>query len=152
MNYNEEQSFIDGFVEEFIKKASFPIGEMLTQGVEKMMEGLGTGIGKGIYSDVRLAIASLLDKSRKLSNQQKTFIIAVIKEDYILKKRDPKRIVSHYETLVKMAPSIALDKNAVVSFLRESTAYDLINTMTLRTLVELESKYREARGLKLQGK
>lgn len=133
--------FYNGFMHTLSKKAAAPVdpfGELL----KGLFGGLGSTFSsevvKGTLKGVENAVRS--SSSGQLSSRHKTFIEKLIKEDSVLRSRKPETIVSHYETLVRMSPSISLDKNAVSSFLRYSTQHEGIDPSMLRQLAELEEK------------
>ena len=95
---------------------------------------IGGTAAKGAY---RAAVGD------KLRGRHKEFIAKLMATDPILKGRPKDRVISHYKTMVKVAPSISLDTNVVASFLRESTAYGTINTVTIKTLLDLEKTMTE---------
>lgn len=138
----EVSAFLEGFATKFetLEKQS-DLGEMLAgKAIGEAAKGISNLVGTGLKAAYRSATAG----ETKLNSKQKMFIESLVKADPILKQRKYETVLSHYRTMVKMAPSIALDRNAVNSFLRESTKYDTISLLTLKSLVELENKIREA--------
>lgn len=61
------------------------------------------------------------------------------KEDDVISQADPQQLAESYHTMVRFAPTLATDKNAVKTFLRESTLYGTgPNFMSIKQLAEAE--------------
>lgn len=98
----------------------------------------------------RLAALKNSLASDKLSRKHKAFIEKLMSVDPVLKARDPEVVLSHYTTMVKVAPTISLDSNIVSSFLRESTSYETMSTVTIKSLLDLEKSLAETDERKKQ--
>lgn len=60
-------------------------------------------------------------------------------EDDVLAQADPQALQEAYHTMVRFAPTLATDKNAVRSFLRESVTYGTgPNVVTIKMLADAE--------------
>ena len=133
----------EAFHEAFLEKVAAN-GEGFLSNFAK---GLGTAFGqeviKGGFKVAERLIHAVTGASMKLNPRQKSFIEQLIQEDYVLKGRKPEIVISHYETLVRLAPSISLDKNAVSSFLRYSTQHEGIDPSMLRQLADLENSVKK---------
>jgi len=111
---------------------------------DKLAEGLANAMAFGAVKAMgNMYTGGKNSMGPKLGPFQKKFIKRLMKSDSILKGRPPARVMSHYTTLASLAPSIAKDPNTVASFLRTSTAYDTIDTVMIKTLIDIESGYRE---------
>jgi hypothetical protein len=107
---------------------------------DKIAEGVGNAIVRGGFHIGGMAASGAMRglMGNKLRGQHKRFIEKLMSRDAILKNRPKATVISHYTTMVRVSPSIALDPNVVASFLRESTAYETMSTVTVKTLVDLE--------------
>ncbi len=130
--------FYNGFMS---KNAAIEFGDFFKSIITGIGGTLGSEAVKGTFKGIESAVRTTPEM--KLSARHKTFIENLIKSDQILKSRKPEIIISHYETLVRMAPSISLDQNAVSAFLRYSTQHEGIDTSMLRQLAELEGKVNQ---------
>lgn len=127
---------------ELEKKAS-----ALSQIGDSFAEGIGTAtanvvVGKafeGLSKGFHKLTGGFSSSHKKLNSREKKFIAALLVKDPVLKNRDPEKVISYYQTMTNLAPSIAFDPNVVGSFLREATMYDTMNTPTIKSLLEIEN-------------
>jgi len=131
----EKQAFVDNpdILAKFTDKITEGVANAL---VRSSFQAVGSG-AKGI---IRAAVGD------KLPRRHKEFITKLIMRDPVLKNRPKEKVISHYKTMVRVAPSISLDPNVVVSFLKESTSYDTISTVTIKTLLDLEKTMLDNQG------
>ena len=146
-----DKYFSKGFEEEMqklsknlVKKAMFGGGFTKT-----LVGGLASGAAIAVTIKTLQLAGKLISSipglgGDKLSPRHKKFIADLATKDHILKDRSAKRVISHYTTMVKLAPSLAMDPNVVSSFLRESTAYDNMSTVTVKSLLDLEQSHAKA--------
>jgi len=132
LGYHLEKKAFDDNVD-FSEK----LGDKLS---EAMANAVAFGMVRGVGSAFKTSNQAL---GPRLGPLQKRFIKKLMKSDSILKGRLPERVISHYTTLANLAPSIAKDPNTVASFLRTSTAYDTIDTVMIKTLIDIEAGYRQ---------
>lgn len=141
---------LDEFLE---KKAAFnaktdlwkPVG---TSARDSFASGVGGGIGKGLVDLTATGAGSVIGKLRDYfltDVRRKKMLESVIRTDQVLHdaiSRNPQTqdvLVEAYGTLTRFAPSLALDVNAVRSFLREVVlGGGGVNYATIKNLVETE--------------
>lgn len=67
------------------------------------------------------------------------------KEDPLLAEADPKMLTDAYHTMVRFAPTLSTDKNAVKAFLRESVTYGTgPNHVAIKQLADAEQSVNKA--------
>ena len=132
---------IKGFAKGFKGKAKSYGGKVGETAGQAFGIGLGFAGANIALAGVSKAVESVADalSSSKLSSRHRRFITELLKKDRTLKGRKPEKVVSHYETIVRLAPAISLDENVVSAFLKESTMYDTISTPMVKTLLDIES-------------
>lgn len=136
----EKQALVGS--EDFIDSVS----DKIQQGVANALVRSGFQIvGEGAKGAIRAAMGT------KLRGRHKEFIAKLMQKDSILRNRPKERVISHYKTMVKVAPSISLDPNVVASFLRESTAFESMSTVTVKTLIDLEKTMIETKSKTTSG-
>jgi len=119
------------------------IGDAFEQGVANaIVRGSAHVIGMGVKGLARNVMGN------KLRGRHKEFLARLMVSDSILKSRPKDRVISHYQTMVRVSPSISLDRNVVASFLRESTAYESMSTVTVKSLIDLEKTMAETASKK----
>jgi len=148
-----EEYFRLGFQEAMEKKAEVELEKQASYG-SPLLSSIGDNFSKGVghasaqvvvgkgYEALSKGVKSLVGRfsspHKKLDSRQRKFIADLIMKDPVLKNRDPERVVSYYQTMTNLAPSIVYDPNVVGSFLREATMYDTMNTPTIKSLLEIE--------------
>lgn len=133
----EKRAFIDTMADQLSDKFA-----------EKFAEGLANVSARKAFEMGGKAFSGMLNK--KIPRRNLTFISKLMQTDQILKSRPPERIASHYGTMFRVAPSISLDANVVASFLRESTAFETMSTVTIKSLLDLEKAIAETADRKQQ--
>lgn len=73
-------------------------------------------------------------------NKERASVFAALQqEDDVISQADPKTIAEAYHTMVRFAPTLATDKNAVKTFLRESVLYGTgPNFVAIKQLADAE--------------
>jgi hypothetical protein len=139
------KGFLDRLASQLDKQAfdeSVDFGTKLTDKIsEAMANAVAFSMVKGIGGAVKTGRQAL--GSHRLGPLEKRFIKQLIKRDITLSGRPKARVLSHYTTLANLAPSISKDPNVVASFLKQSTAYDTIDTVMIKTLIDIEAGYRQ---------
>lgn len=115
-------------------------------------QGIGGGIAKAILGVLGGGFSSIHD-SLIVDPQRKRLFESVVRTDPVVQDamtRNPnaeKTLVEAFQTMVRFAPSLSLDVNAVRSFLREAVVGGAVgvNYATIKTLIETE------KGLKGSG-
>jgi hypothetical protein len=146
----DRQYFAHGFLDRlssYLEKHAYadepmPLGDKLS---DKMTEAISNAVAFGAVRGIGNAFKTGMKSvtGHRLGPLQKRFIKRLMKSDPILKSRPSERVLSHYTTLANLAPSIAKDPNVVASFLKQSTAYDTIDTVMIKTLIDIEAGYRQ---------
>lgn len=111
------------------------------EGIQAYVKSLGSQLGQSSANVVQDALTKGLGGLvglQKMHTQGGVFS-ALQKSDPVLAKANKTDLKDAYKTLVRFAPTIATDKNAVRSFLRESVLYGSgPNIMTIKQVAEAE--------------
>lgn len=145
------QAFIDGFVETILKQASedeggWNRGTLLDQFKGGIVGGASKSIGGAVGGAAVKGIVHLLSGASKLGNYSR-FLQALEKAiamNKVLKGAPRTKVMDYAETIYNFAPAVATDPNMLASILANAIHGDGIDPMTIRTLTELDSKYRES--------
>lgn len=124
--------------------------------VSSIGEGIGGGIGSGIAGAVMGSIGkglSALHEMLIIDPKRKQLFESIMRSDPIIadaveRNHDAaKTLVEAYTTMVRFAPGLSLDVNAVRSFLREAVIGGTagVNYATIKSLIETE-KALHSRG------
>jgi hypothetical protein len=115
---------------------------------ESFASGIGGGVGKGVVDLAASGVGSILGKLRDYfltDVRRKKLFESLLRTDQVLNDaiaRHPQTqevLVEAYGTLTRFAPSLAMDVNAVRSFLREVVlGGGGVNYATIKNLVETE--------------
>jgi hypothetical protein len=115
---------------------------------DSFASGIGGGIGKGLVDLGASSLGSVVSKLRDYfmtDVTRKKMFESVIRNDQVINDamaRNPQTrevLVEAYGTMVRFAPSLALDVNAVRSFLREVVlGGGGVNYATIKNIVETE--------------
>ncbi|MGD9209177.1 MAG: hypothetical protein PVI90_00300 [Desulfobacteraceae bacterium] len=92
----------------------------------------------GLLSDV---ISKAVQAPAALWNTQARASVfkTLQQEDDVISQADPQQLAEAYHTMVRFAPTLATDKNAVKTFLRESTLYGTgPNFVSIKQLADAE--------------
>jgi hypothetical protein len=106
-----------------------------------------TAVG-GVATLGLLGISALANSIRE-DNLHRKFMIALneaTQTNRVLKAADKNKVINFAETIFKFAPNVASDANLLGSILSNAIHGDSIDPMTVRTLTELESRYRDTTG------
>ena len=115
--------------------------EMMDSGASSFATSVGNEVGKstvGLFGD--LLSKGLSGLSAIPQNRAREGMFAQLQqEDDVLSQADPQSLQEAYHTMVRFAPTLATDKNAVRSFLRESVLYGTgPNVVTIKQLADAE--------------
>jgi len=79
--------------------------------------------------------------SALFQNRQRASVFEALRnEDDVISQADPQQLAEAYHTMVRFAPTLATDKNAVKTFLRESVLYGTgPNFMSIKQLADAEN-------------
>ena len=124
---------------------------------DSFSSGLGQGVGGGIAQAILGAIGGgyhSLHNALIVDPQRKRLFESVVRTDPVIHDamtRVPnadKTLAEAFQTMVRFAPSLSLDVNAVRSFLREAVVGGAagVNYATIKTLIETEKGLRPAGG------
>ncbi len=81
-------------------------------------------------------------KNTSLDNMDRSTVIQeLVMTDPILAKQDPRKVISAYQQILRLAPHIAKEKEVVRSLLRTMTAVDGVGPMEANQMVEANSNY-----------
>lgn len=110
-------------------------------GAEAMAKAIGTELGKssvGLLSDI---VSKMVHAPAELmAGKERQSIFDILrKEDDVIARADKQQLAEAYHTMARFAPTLATDKNAVKTFLRESVLYGTgPNPMGIKQLAEAE--------------
>jgi len=103
----------------FGPKPPSPYQQMKGRAIETMGNSIGDA-GASLLKD--LASKAFSSMGRMGDNAARAAIVKVLKqEDSVLAGADDKALMEAYHTMVRFAPTLSTDKNAVRSFLRQAT-------------------------------
>jgi len=108
---------------------------------EDLAKGFGKELGKGGVKLLGGLLGEAVNAPAALmaSHDRENIFNQVRKEDDIIRRADQKDLNEAYSTMVRFAPTLATDKNAVKTFLRESVLYGTgPNPMAIKQLAEAE--------------
>lgn len=141
---------IHASLNEFLdKKASL---EKVASGflAQNIVQGMGKGIGAGLAGLVAYGAGSAYGKLRDsavMDGRRRRMVEDLFQSDTIIHdaiQRNPKgreMLLEAYGTMVRFAPTLSMDKNAVKSFLREAAIGGAgVNYATIKNLVETENE------------
>lgn len=113
---------------------------------ELAAESFANAVGKELGTSTVGLVGDVLSKSLALpgdlmrGQQRRSVFDELRQEDDVIAKADPGALNEAYHTMVRFAPTLATDKNAVKTFLRESTLYGTgPNFMAIKQLADAES-------------
>jgi len=147
--YAGDETLAKSYVEGFFKEA-LNYGNIL-KGVE---DGLGKGIGAGLVGvGLGLGIHGISSALSGVNNaaQKSRFNAAydhVLATNPIVQNADPAKVRSYAETIFKFAPQVAGDPNLLSSVLAGSVHGEGVDTMTIRSLADLEARVVETKKAK----
>jgi hypothetical protein len=91
-----------------------------------------------LFADMLSKAVALPSKAMQSRAQRGVFGL-LQQEDDVLSQADPQQLSEAYHTMVRFAPTLATDKNAVKTFLRESVLYGTgPNHVAIKQLAETE--------------
>lgn len=129
---------------EKIKDALVPDNQRdvaMNEGANAFAKSVGSEVGKstvGLFGDLLSKSLSGLSAIPRNMARQNMFE-EMQQEDDVLSQADPQSLQEAYHTMVRFAPTLATDKNAVRSFLRESVLYGTgPNVITIKQLADAE--------------
>jgi hypothetical protein len=119
------------------------------EGIKAFTKQLGTDMGKGLSSSVSGLVSGFVDKNKSVllnMPQRKAILDALRREDPMIKNLPIQEAIGAYNSMIKVAPTLSLDKNAVKSFLRTvSTAPGAgVDWNTLKGLADAEASMNKA--------
>lgn len=142
---DEVDAFMDGFEKEAFNFAA--LGQLASN--PKVQESLiraGTGLGAGLLGAAIVKSISSGYGAISSYNTRGKFESAlnqVMTNNKIVKGANPVRAKDYAETLYRFAPHIASDPNLLNSILANAVLGEGIDPQTIKTLVELESRFME---------
>lgn len=146
-----------GSLDQFLKKKASANMRMMPAIKGHMHESFTGGLGQGIGKSVADAILGVMGgtvggihQTLIVDPQRKRMFESVVRNDPVVHDaltRHPdaaKTLGEAYQTMVRFAPSLSLDVNAVRSFLREAVVGGSggVNYATIKTLIETEKGLR----------
>lgn len=142
------QAFIDGFVDTIMKSADEDDhfrGTLLDQFKGQLVGGAAKSVGGAVGGAAVKGMVHLLSGASKLGNYSR-FLHALekaISMNKVLKGAPRTKVMDYAETIYNFAPSVATDPNMLSSILANAVHGEGIDPMTIRTLTELDGRYRE---------
>lgn len=134
---------------------TLPGVSMTTQ--HSLVKGLGEGLGMGVANLIFGSVGGGVNALREsfiVDPKRKQLFESVVRTDPVIKdalERNPsaaQTLGEAYGTMVRFAPSLALDVNAVRSFLREAVVGGVagVNYATIKSLIETERALHPHQG------
>lgn len=103
-------------------------------------------VGKELGTKTVSLLGDFLSKtvaapSAMFQNRERMSVFEALRnEDEVISQADPQQLAEAYHTMVRFAPTLATDKNAVKTFLRESVLYGTgPNFMSIKQLADAEN-------------
>lgn len=142
------QEFVKGFVKEVLEKSADDKFRAKTL-FESAKEGVGASLGRGLGG---LAVGTILGgigSAYQMANNSRLhteFLSALEKavtRNQVLRSANKDRVKEYAETIFKFAPHVACDANLLSQILANAIHGEGIDPMTIRTLGDLEARYRD---------
>lgn len=159
--YRDPDRVITGSLDEFLetKAAAFGAGagggNLFTDLRSGFGKGLGGGLGAGVVGLLAHALGAHWDNTKRVmldDPRRKALLEQIIRTDSVLRdalERHPDTkpmLLEAYGTMVKFAPTLSMDINAVRSFLREAILSGAgVNYATIKNLVDTERSIADAK-------
>ena len=128
-----------------IQKALFPSMREREKLDEEATKAYAISVGKEMGKKTVGLLSDVLSKAVQapaefFGSKARAGVFEMLKkEDDVISQADPQQLAESYHTMVRFAPTLATDKNAVKTFLRESTLYGTgPNFMSIKQLAEAE--------------
>jgi len=135
------------FMRNVINKAKGPQAKETLGG--SMIMGLGKALGEGVGGVLISAgiqgvanLASIVGENN-LHTKFLESLANAIQSNRIIKEANKDRVRQYAETIFKFAPNVATDPNLLSSILANAIHGEGIDPMTIKTLTDLESRYKE---------
>jgi ABC-type lipoprotein release transport system permease subunit len=129
------------------KQAAYPDGPVgsLSKG---FMENIGRGMAGLTMGVGAMSIASAMKgvKNDQLHNEFVTALRTAIQINPILRQAKKEKVVNYAETIFRFAPNVATDSNLLSSVLANAVHGEGVDPLTLKSLSELESRYKDNMG------
>jgi hypothetical protein len=140
------ERFMEGFFDEVMsKQAAAPdinlvgeLGKGFMGNIGKGMAGLAMGMGA---MGIGKAFTGAMND--RLHGQFVNALKTAIQTNPILRQAKKEKVVNYAETIFKFAPHVATDANLLSSVLANAVHGEGIDPMTLKSLSELESRYKD---------
>ena len=113
------------------------------------MEGFANQIGKGVAGvSANMGIGALIVGTRFVKDQfrYQHFLKALdqaINSHPLLREQPKAKVQKYADTIYKFAPLVAVDPNLLASVLANAVHGDGIDLMTIKSLTDLEGRYRD---------
>lgn len=114
-----------------------------------MLMGLGGELGKGLGGLLvsggvaGIGVAARLINKDSLHTKFLAALERAISTNRILKESNKAKVHQYAETVFKFAPNVATDPNLLSSILANAIHGESMDPMTMKTLVELESRFED---------
>lgn len=114
------------------------MGNEFMKGTGKELSSMAGDLVRSLASRAGGAISSMGDASAR-----KAILMQLKKEDPVIARADDKLLMEAFDTMVKFAPTLAKDKNAVRAYLREAVLSGTgPNYATIKMLADAERSVR----------
>lgn len=160
---NLANDFVEGFINAALEKAAaegIDVQEMFKEAaqqnpmgpVESLQKGFAENIGKGVGSlGINLITTGLMMGLRNIeAGTLHTAYLKALEQavagSRILRETDRAKVNNFGATIARFAPHIATDPHVLASVLSNAVHGDSIDPMTIKTLTDLEGRYRENHG------
>lgn len=128
-----------------IQKAVVPTMREREKLDEEAATAFAKSVGKELGTKTIGLMADVLSKAVQapaelMGNRARAGVFQTLQtEDDVISQADPQQLAEAYHTMVRFAPTLATDKNAVKTFLRESVLYGTgPNFMSIKQLADAE--------------
>lgn len=118
------------------------------------IQELSSLLGAGLKATGTLiASGFLLNRlKQKIQNnpRSRALIEDLIQNDPLIKEEDRDTVLQYYATIMNVAPSLALDKNAVRELLKQFIRFGKVDIQTLKILADTEKNIQQSKNTDLQ--
>jgi hypothetical protein len=148
-----EKLSVDRFLEKKAQVRSHWLARFQGDAMNNLLEGMAKGVGGGLSSAAVSGVSGLIKKLHEsfiIDPKRKKLFESVVRNDPVIHdaiERNPsaaKTVLESFETMVRFAPSLTQDVNAVRSFLREAVVGGAsgVNYATIKSLIETEKAHK----------
>lgn len=148
--------FLDAFSKEVLQKQANVFtreiggsGKKTETGTDAMVKGFTSEMGKSLGGMAiglgATGLGTLYNAAKEMNLHGKHLqaLLRAYESNPILKETPKEKVKQYADTIFKFAPHVATDPNLLSSILANAIHGEGIDPMTIKTLTELESRYKD---------